>query len=234
VGGNDVVVVLGPGATAANPRAKRGDDDVAENLQRLGARVCAGSLFAEIDEIVRNDTPQCLVIDGAVRPDLAARSLRHARGFTMTESVPALVALPAESIQSFDPASGFADFIVLPSTPVELYARLRKLEWNGSEFATDERSKIGRIVVDRVLHEVTLDGRAVQLTAREFALLAFFAQNRDRMLRRDVLLARVWGARYEGGPRTVDIHVRRLRAKLGDALPIETLRGAGYLLRASR
>ena len=82
--------------------------------------------------------------------------------------------------------------------------------------------------------EVTLDGRAVQLTAREFALLAFFAQNRDRMLRRDVLLARVWGARYEGGARTVDIHVRRLRAKLGDALPLETLRGAGYILRTAR
>ena len=49
---------------------------------------------------------------------------------------------------------------------------------------------------------------------------------------RDVLLARVWGARYEGGARTVDIHVRRLRAKLGDGLPLETLRGAGYKLRA--
>jgi DNA-binding response OmpR family regulator len=231
VGGNDVVVVLGP---SIGESRVGGHDDVAENLQRLGARVCAGPLFAEIDEIVGDDAPQCLVVDGAARPDLTARSLRHARGFAPTESVPALVALPAESIQSFDPASGFADFIVLPCTPVELYARLRKLEWNGSEFATDERSKIGRIVVDRVLHEVTLDGRAVQLTAREFALLAFFAQNRDRMLRRDVLLARVWGARYEGGARTVDIHVRRLRAKLGDALPLETLRGAGYILRTAR
>jgi DNA-binding response OmpR family regulator len=48
---------------------------------------------------------------------------------------------------------------------------------------------------------------------------------------RETLLARVWGARYEGGPRTVDIHVRRLRMKLGDALPLETLRGAGYKLR---
>ncbi len=52
------------------------------------------------------------------------------------------------------------------------------------------------------------------------------------MLSREHLLARVWGNRYEGGPRTVDIHVRRLRAKLGDALPLETLRGSGYKLRA--
>jgi len=88
-------------------------------------------------------------------------------------------------------------------------------------------------MIDRALHEVTLDGRKVPLTAREFALLSFLAQNRGRVLRRDVLLSRVWGPRYEGGARTVDIHVRRLRAKLGEAFPLETLRGAGYLLRTT-
>jgi DNA-binding response OmpR family regulator len=72
----------------------------------------------------------------------------------------------------------------------------------------------------------------VTLTAKEFALLAFLSGNRGRVFTRDALLARVWGARYEGGARTVDIHVRRLRAKLGDALPLETLRGAGYKLRS--
>jgi DNA-binding response OmpR family regulator len=196
--------------------------------------VRAGTLFQPLDEIVKGeDDPQTLVVDGALRPDLAPRTLRHVRKFAIVESTPALVALPARYIQSFDPASGFDDFIVLPCTPVELYARLRKLEWSRSEFSTDEHIKVGRIVIDRALHEVTLDGRRVPLTAREFALLAFLAQNRGRVLRRDVLLARVWGARYEGGARTVDIHVRRLRAKLGDALPLETLRGAGYLLRTA-
>jgi DNA-binding response OmpR family regulator len=57
-------------------------------------------------------------------------------------------------------------------------------------------------------------------------------QNRGRVLSRDTLLERVWGQSYEGGARTVDIHVRRLRMKLGDALPLETLRGAGYMLGA--
>jgi DNA-binding response OmpR family regulator len=81
---------------------------------------------------------------------------------------------------------------------------------------------------------VTLEGRRVALTAKEFALVAYLAANRGRVFSRDVLLARVWGARYEGGARTVDIHVRRLRAKLGDGLPLETMRGAGYKLRAPR
>jgi DNA-binding response OmpR family regulator len=228
-----VVVVLGP-AVSAGDKVSVADDTVATSLQRLGALVRAGALFDEVDELVEEgDDPQCLVIDGAIRPDLAARTLRSARKFALVESTPAMVALPARYIQTFDPSSGFDDFIVLPCTPVELYARLRKLEWSASEFSTDERTKVGRIVIDRALHEVTLDGRRVTLTTREFALLSFLSQNRGRVLRRDLLLARVWGPRYEGGARTVDIHVRRLRAKLGDALPLETLRGAGYLMRTT-
>ena len=77
-----------------------------------------------------------------------------------------------------------------------------------------------------------MDGRRVVLTAKEFALLAFLAANRGRVFSRETLLARVWGSRYEGGARTVDIHVRRLRAKLGNSLPLETLRGAGYKVPA--
>ena len=225
-----VVVVLGPAIEADEDVPQ----EVAGTLQRLGAQVRACPLFAEVDDVLRDgDDAQCIVVDGELRPDLAARTLRHARKFAALEKTPAMVALPARYLQSFDPASGFDDFIVLPCTPVELYARLRKLEWSKSEFSTEERTKIGRMVIDRALHEVTLDGRRVPLTAREFALLSFLAQNRGRVLRRDQLLARVWGPRYEGGARTVDIHVRRLRAKLGDALPLETLRGAGYLLRAA-
>jgi DNA-binding response OmpR family regulator len=78
---------------------------------------------------------------------------------------------------------------------------------------------------------VTRNGQAVALTAKEFALLVYLCERRGKVLSRDHLLARVWGNRYDGGPRTVDIHVRRLRAKLGDALPLETLRGSGYKLR---
>jgi DNA-binding response OmpR family regulator len=116
--------------------------------------------------------------------------------------------------------------------PEELYARIRALEWRRSEFATEERQKIGGIVIDKAGHEVMVDGRLAQLTAKEFALLSYLCERRGKVLSREHLLARVWGSRYEGGPRTVDIHVRRLRAKLGSALPLETLRGSGYKLRA--
>jgi len=173
-----------------------------------------------------------MVFEAGERPDLAAAALRAARKVPELGEIPTVVTLPPRQITSFDPASGFDDFIVMPCVPAELYARIRALEWRKSEFATEERLKIGALLVDRAAHEVSVEGRRVTLTAKEFALLAFLAANRGRVFSRETLLARVWGSRYEGGARTVDIHVRRLRAKVGDALPLETLRGAGYKLRA--
>ena len=143
-----------------------------------------------------------------------------------------IVGVSERQVGRLDPAQGHDDFVALPCDPAELYARVRALEWKRSEFSSEERTKVGGVVIDRASHEVTRDGRPVVLTAREFALLSFFAANRGRVYSREQLLSRVWGARYEGGARTVDIHVRRLRAKLGDSLGLETLRGAGYVLRA--
>ncbi|MCZ7684323.1 MAG: winged helix-turn-helix domain-containing protein [Sandaracinaceae bacterium] len=89
------------------------------------------------------------------------------------------------------------------------------------------------MILDVAAHEVALDGRPVSLTNQEFALLKFLASNRGRVYSRQQLLERVWGVTYYGGSRTVDIHVRRLRMKLGeDNLPIETVRGVGYKLKA--
>ena len=86
---------------------------------------------------------------------------------------------------------------------------------------------------DLAAHEVTVDGRYVQLTQQEFALLRFLCQNRGRVYSRRQLLERVWGVDYYGSSRTVDIHVRRLRMKLGNAIgSLETVRGVGYKVKA--
>jgi len=89
----------------------------------------------------------------------------------------------------------------------------------------------GTIVLDRDRHLVTDGGREVRLTAKEFLLLEYLMQHGGRVLSRDLLLTDVWGYRYTGGTRTVDVHVRRLREKLpvlGDA--IETVKAFGYRL----
>ena len=205
-------------------------------LRNLGSEVRTLDLwddFVSVVEQARADGEvRTMVFEAGERPDLAAAALRAARKVPELGEIPTVVTLPPRQITSFDPASGFDDFIVMPCVPAELYARIRALEWRRSEFATEERLKIGALLVDRAAHEVSVEGRRVTLTAKEFALLAFLAANRGRVFSRETLLARVWGSRYEGGARTVDIHVRRLRAKVGDALPLETLRGAGYKLRA--
>jgi DNA-binding response OmpR family regulator len=146
--------------------------------------------------------------------------------------VGALAALSPASVAQLDPKSGFDDFVLVPYVPAELYARIRNLEWRKSEFVGEEIIKVGSVVIDRQGHEVTVDGKPVGLTARELALLVFFCDRRGRVVSREEALSKVWGDAYDGGARTVDIHVRRLRQKLGDALPLRTMRGAGYKLTA--
>lgn len=222
------VVVIGHGPDLEAPEGS------ATLLRTLGADVRTLDLWEEGSALFEDEgaRARAIVIEAGERPDLAVAALRAVRKTAELTETPAIVAVSPRQIAGVDPAAGFDDFIVLPCTPVELYARIRQLEWRRSEFATEERLKIGRLVVDRAAHEVQVEGRAIPLTAKEFALLAYLAQNRGRVVSRETLLARVWGARYEGGPRTVDIHVRRLRMKLGEAFPLETLRGAGYKMRA--
>ncbi len=211
-------------------------DGAAAMLRQLGSEVRTLDLWDDfagvVDQARAGGEVRAMVFEAGERPDLATAALRAARKVADLNETSTIITLPPRQITSFDPASGFDDFIVMPCVPAELYARIRALEWAKSEFATEERLKIGTLVVDRAAHEVIVDGRRAELTAKEFALLAFLAANRGRVFSRETLLARVWGSRYEGGARTVDIHVRRLRAKLGDSLPLETLRGAGYKLRA--
>ena len=154
-----------------------------------------------------------------------------------------VVGLDGTSLGSFAPTTGalpydldgdgFDDLVLVPYVPAELYVRVRRIEWRKSEFEAGERLKLGGLCIDLAAHEVTVDGRAVELTAQEFSLLKFLAQHRGRVFSRDQLLARVWGVDYYGGSRTVDIHVRRLRMKLGSgSKPLETVRGVGYKMKA--
>jgi len=151
--------------------------------------------------------------------------------------VGALIALNANPAGTGELPGEFDDFVFHPYTGEELLLRLRALERRRSPL--DLRARAARsepiegIQVEGASRTLYLEGRAVQLTAREFALFTHLCQWRGRVLSREHLLTSVWGSRYSGGRRTVDIHVRRLRAKLGSALPIETVRGSGYRLRGS-
>jgi DNA-binding winged helix-turn-helix (wHTH) protein len=213
------------------------EEGAAATLRQLGATIRSLDLWDDPVNLITDEDeeldikPRALVFEALDRPDLAVAALRAVRKEPFFDSVGAIIAVTVGQVARIEPSSGFDDFVLHPYVPEELYGRIRSLEWRRSEFATEERHKVGAIVIDKAGHEVSVGGRPVNLTAKEFALLAYMCERRGKVLSRDHLLARVWGNRYDGGPRTVDIHVRRLRAKLGDALPLETLRGSGYKLR---
>jgi DNA-binding response OmpR family regulator len=129
---------------------------------------------------------------------------------------------------------GADDYVPKPFSPRELEARiraiLRRAEPGSSQ---DAVLSAGEIVLRRDSHDVTVDGEAVQLTAKEFDLLTCFLEHQGIVLSRERLLDIVWGMSYPGGTRTVDMHVAQLRRKLGDAEAIHTVRGAGYKLLAT-
>jgi DNA-binding response OmpR family regulator len=175
---------------------------------------------------------QVLIIDARERLETAYSCLKTLRDLPPLASTPALIAVTVQRLSSLD-ARAADDFILVPIVPAEMYARLRQLDWRFAAFSAEERLKVGDIHIDLAGYEVHLRDRKLELTHQEFELLKFLAQHRGKVWTREQLLSKVWGYRYFGGTRTVDIHVRRLRAKLGspaDAM-IETVRNVGYKMR---
>ena len=129
----------------------------------------------------------------------------------------------------------FDDFCMWPFQPRELEARLKHLFWRTGRGTRPELVEYGPLVLNTETYQAAVNGRPLDLTFLEYELLKFLATHPGKVFTRQTLLSRVWGYEYYGGARTVDVHVRRLRAKLDDeANLIQTVRSVGYRFGQSR
>jgi len=130
----------------------------------------------------------------------------------------------------------FDDFCLAPVGPRELDARLKHLFWRTGGGTRPELVEYGSLVLNLETYQAAVAGRPLDLTYMEYELLKFLASHPGKVFTRETLLSRVWGYEYYGGARTVDVHIRRLRAKLGEehANLIQTVRSVGYRFGQSR
>ena len=132
-----------------------------------------------------------------------------------------------DELQGFD--SGADEYISKPFSPKILVARVNALLRRSNKLDAEEKLEAGGIVLDKTAHTVTIDGQAVELSFKEFELLAYFMENRSVALSREKILNNVWNYDYFGDARTIDTHVKKLRSKIGSKGDyIKTIWGMGY------
>ncbi len=190
---------------------------------------CSLIPYNEAVEIAARQSPDLVLfeIDGH-SPD--SRTWELAQSIKKEGHLP-IVALVSEGmLNSLDEHLDLDDFITSPYDIKELVLRINRLIRRTRDMNDSELIRCDGLVIDLARCEVTVDGRMVELTFKEYELLKFLADNRGRVYTRQTLLDRVWGYDYYGGDRTVDVHIRRLRSKIEDSkrIFIETVRNIGY------
>jgi len=214
------------------------DPDIAElirhYLEKSGHAVQVLGSGAAVLPKVRGERPDLIVLD-LMLPGLDGLMVCQAlRSDPLTAAIPIIMVTArgdeADRIAGLE--LGADDYVTKPFSAKELVARVSALLRRTQRLDPAEPVvRYRTITIDSARHVVTVDGREVRLTAKEFLLLLYLVQHRGRVLSRDLLLTDVWGYQYTGGTRTVDVHIRRLREKvpvLTDA--IETIKQFGYKL----
>lgn len=209
---------------------------VVYHLAKAGYRVSSASTGPDAVAVARRERPALVVLDLMLPGMSGFDVLRDLRGDAATANV-AVIMLTARRDEP-DRIKGLSlgadDYLTKPFSPQELVLRvqaiLRRTAMSGM---ADDALQIGPIKIDRAAHTVSVDGQPLELTATEYKLLLTLAERRGRVQPRAHLLESVWDAAPDIQTRTVDMHVQRLRSKLGAAGDlIETVRGFGYRIAA--
>lgn len=189
---------------------------------------------ADFWQALEKELPQLVLLDLMLPDEDGLHILKRLRAGAETADLPVmmLTAKSSEYDRVVGLDSGADDYMPKPFGMMELVSRVRALLRRAAKPAAEDKLfTAGSLAVDVKRRAVTVDGEPVILTYKEFELLCYLLENRGVVLSRDQILTKIWDYNYSGETRTVDVHIRTLRQKLGDAgALIETVRGVGYRL----
>ena len=214
------------------------EDDLRElvryNLAKAGFRVACAATGEEALASARRQPPSLIVLDLMLPAIDGLEVCRRLKADAKTREIP-IIMLTAKTEES-DVVRGLErgadDYITKPFSPREVVARVKVALRHARAGDPSDVITLGRVSLDRAGRRVSVDGEEVILTATEFDLLAYLMERPGRVITRDLLLEEVWGYAAVVGTRTVDVHIAQVRAKLGDASPVRTVRGVGYSAEA--
>jgi len=207
------------------------------NLRKEGYDVVTASDGEQAIEVARREKPDLIILD-IMLPRISGFEVCRILRKEMTAPILMLTAKADEMDKIVGLEIGADDYMTKPFSMRELLARaramLRRTKMAGAPVAEPSSLKIGNLEIDIARHRASLSGAALELSPKEFDLLAFLAKNKGLVFSREQLLEKVWGYDYAGDTRTVDVHIRWLRQKIevdpGRPGRIVTVRGTGYKL----
>ncbi len=209
------------------------DDSIRElvvyTLNSTGIEAMGFGLPSEFHKQMKIALPDIVLLDIMLPEEDGLSILDKIRNSSDTAELPVilLTAKGSEYDKVIGLDRGADDYIPKPFGMMELVARIKAL-LRRSNRNTDEYS-VGKLYISQTKHKVLVDGKEISLTLKEFELLLLLVKNENTVLTRDRLLEKIWGYSFDGENRTVDVHIRTLRQKLGSAGDmIETVRGVGY------
>ncbi len=208
-------------------------------LQSVGMEAQGCGSGRELFALLEKQVPELIVLDIMLPDEDGVNILRRLRADKRYSNIPVIMATAKGSefdkVKGLD--SGADDYIAKPFGMLEMVARikavLRRCTAPRHDEDDEETIRIGRLEVKQMEHKVSVGGSEVVLTLKEYELLRKFLQHPGIVFSRDKLLNDIWGYEFSGETRTVDVHIRTLRQKLGEAGElIETIRGVGYRMAA--
>lgn len=200
-------------------------------LESSGFHAAGFSNSTDFFAAVTNEKPELILLDIMLPKESGLTVLQKLKDSMVTKDIPVIMVTAKGS--EFDKVTGLNmgadDYIAKPFGMMEFIARVRAVLRRGGIKESGNVLEYKSLVIHPEKHEVLVDGTAVTLTLKEFELLKYLIENRDIVVTRNQILGHVWGYDFDGETRTVDVHIRTLRQKLGECgRYIETVRGVGY------